>query len=74
MQIEKIHWKVDHGPDKDFHDLVRDPYVVGNFLCGILCNEKGIAIRIEGCTGSEVRIRLDRIVSRTPFEPVPRED
>lgn len=45
---------------------LRDPVERGSFLCGIECNEHGIALRQEGCSESaEMRIHLDHIVAPT---------
>lgn len=65
MIIERVIYR---AGDRDSYVLLRDPYERGAFLHGIECNERGIAVRQEGCTGSELWIRKASILERQPVE------
>lgn len=59
MVIVRVVWGGDRA-----ECYLRDPVRRGNFVCGVMCNEYGVAVRTEGCTeDAEMRIRADRIVS-----------
>ena len=40
---------------------MRDTHTVGPFLWGIECDHRGIAVRQEGCTGSERVLKSENI-------------
>lgn len=48
----------------DVHQAhIRDPIRRGEFVCGVLCNEVGVAARTEGCNeDAELRILRDAIL------------
>lgn len=61
MDIVRVAWRVG---DEMRVTLLRDPETRGEFLCGIECNEHGIAVRTEGCTDdAELMIHSDRVIA-----------
>lgn len=55
MVIVKVTWGTDTGVPLTTY--MRDPVAVGQFVCGVQCNEYGVGLRQDGCTEAQ-EIRL----------------
>lgn len=67
MVIVGVIWASAVGTDIRMVDVhaahIRDPERRGDFVCGVLCNEFGVASRTEGCNeDAELRIRRNSIL------------